>query len=78
MLSAGITYWPCMVDNTCTSQPVPARTSQVLATMTDNVLEVFAAGPAGLTYPSQGKPGPSPQALLSTSKSQKSVAVRTK
>jgi hypothetical protein len=78
VFSAGITYWPCMVSDSCTGAPVSAATSAVLTKMTDNVLEAFSAGRAGLAHPSQYRPGPTPQALLTTAKTQKSVAVRAK
>jgi hypothetical protein len=42
----------CAIDATCTKAPVPAFVRQV----TINVLEAFAAGPAGTAHPSKPNP----------------------
>jgi hypothetical protein len=75
VFSAGVTYWPCMAQDSC---HVPTATSAALAKMTDNVLTAFAAGPAGRQHPSAYLPGPTPDALVSTAKTPQSVAVRAK
>jgi hypothetical protein len=73
VFSGGVTYWPCMANASC---PVPPATAAALNQMTGNILEAFAAGPAGQQHPSTSKPGPTAAALVSTAKTQQSVAVR--
>jgi hypothetical protein len=52
VFATGTIKWVCAIDATCTSAPVPAFVRQV----TINVLEAFAAGPAGTVHPSKPNP----------------------
>ncbi|MEP6660987.1 MAG: N,N-dimethylformamidase beta subunit family domain-containing protein [Acidimicrobiales bacterium] len=52
VFATGTIKWVCAIDATCTKAPVPAFVRQV----TINVLEAFAAGPAGSAHPSKPNP----------------------
>ena len=52
VFATGTIKWVCAIDATCTKAPVPAFVRQV----TINVLEAFAAGPAGTVHPSKPNP----------------------
>jgi len=66
VFAAGMTFWPCEAEASCPGKTTDPRTAKVLATVTANVLEVFAAGPAGPEHPSAREPAPSADALIST------------
>jgi hypothetical protein len=76
VFSGGMTYWPCQVGGQCDGKTVDPGTSRQLATMTDNVLQAFAAGPAGTVHPSTRRLPPSPRALISAAASQADVGIR--
>lgn len=66
VFSGGMTYWPCEAEASCPGRTTDPRTAKVLATVTANVLEVFAAGPAGRGHPSARELPPTADALVST------------
>jgi hypothetical protein len=65
VFAAGMTYWPCEADAECAGKAVPPKTASVLSTVTANVLEAFAAGPAGRAHPSAQELPPTPDGLIS-------------
>lgn len=50
VFDAGTMAWACAVRDSC-QEPVPARTSTVVRTVTDTLLRAFALGPAGRAHP---------------------------
>ena len=75
VFAGGMTYWDCQMAGMCGDRPVNPGTSKLLAAMTDNVLRVYAQGPAGKRYPSVHRPAPTAQALISTAASQSDVGI---
>jgi hypothetical protein len=75
VFAGGMTYWDCQMARMCGDRPVDPGTANLLAAMTDNVLRVYAAGPAGRRYPSAHRPAPTAQALISTALSQSDVGI---
>ena len=75
VFAGGMTYWDCQMARMCGDRPVDPGTAKLLAEMTDNVLRVYAQGPAGRLYPSAHRPAPSAQALISTAAAQTDVGI---
>jgi len=51
VFATGTIFWICSLDGTC---PQTARVAPAVRAITLNVLEAFAAGPAGVDHPSHG------------------------
>lgn len=51
VFDAGTMGWACAVLRGYCQAPVPALTTEVVATITDNLLRAFARGPAGPAHP---------------------------
>ena len=75
VFAGGMTYWDCQMARMCGDRPVDPTTANLLAAMTDNVLRVYAVGPAGRRYPSAHRPAPTAQALISTALSPSDVGI---
>ncbi|GAA4953847.1 hypothetical protein GCM10023205_14200 [Yinghuangia aomiensis] len=76
VFSAGTTYWPCQLRDSCHEMAVDPTSRAVLTKMTENVLRAFAVGPAGRAHPAKGQLPPTADVLVAGAARAEDVGVR--
>jgi hypothetical protein len=76
VFSAGTTYWPCQLRDSCHEMAVDPTSRAVLTKMTENVLRAFAVGPAGRAHPAKGHLPPTADVLVAGAARAEDVGVR--